>query len=354
MTDKVLVSNRSALIAKYGAAGEKSIRDAIRKLIAADHERGLDTIYVELDDPVRMKKLGGRAVTNVRSGEQYKDAVDAVYKALAPDYILLLGAVDVVPHQRLSNPVFNPRKPDDDSDRSVPSDLPYACDAPFASAIEKFTAPTRVVGRLPDLTGGDDPAYLIDVIETAASARTRPRSSYENYFAISTSPWRISTALSLEAIFGSNGDEHVCPPELPPWSSKLLSRRSHFINCHGGPRSAEFLGQRGEGYPPSLQAAGLSGNLSEGVIAAMECCYGAELYDPSKVANQPGIANTYLGNKAYGYLGSTTTSFGPARSNGWADLLCRYFVEGVLGGASLGRALLEARQKYVQEAETPL
>jgi hypothetical protein len=355
MTDKVILSNGSVLAAKYGAAGAKKVRKAVQALIAADGRRGLTTIYIELDDTSTMNKYGNAVVTNSASAQQNKVAVDAVYKTLAPDYIVLLGAVDVIPHQSMANPLYKAADPDDDPDRVVPSDLPYACEAGYATTIESFTGPTRVVGRLPDLTGGTDPANLIDALNTAAAVAPRPREDYEPYFAISADVWKQSTGLSLNAVFGGDADEQVCPPSVPPWSAALLARRSHFINCHGASRSPEFFGQHGKKYPVSYEASQLNGKLSEGVVAAMECCYGAELYDVTKVKNQqPGIGNTYLANKAYGYLGSTTVAYGPDDSNDWADMLCQYFLEGVLEGASLGRALLEARQKYIQDAPTPL
>jgi hypothetical protein len=35
-------------------------------------------------------------------------------------------------------------------------------------------------------------------------------------------------------------------------------------------------------------------------------------------------------------------------ANGYADLICQFFLKGVLAGASLGRAMLEARQQFAQ------
>ena len=355
MADKVILCNQSALRAKYQTGGERTIRNAVNELIIADQKRGLKTQYIELDDAEGMKKLGGTAVTQASDARQNKEAVDAIYKALAPDYIMILGAVDVIPHQNLTNPVFNPKKPDDDPDRVVPSDLPYACEAAYGVLIENFTGPTRVVGRLPDITGSADPNYLAELLKTSAAARQRPRSDYEEYLGISASVWQKSTGLSLTAIFGNSTDEKVCPPALPPWTPALLGRRSHFINCHGASRDPHFYGQLGKKYPISYDAADLADQLTEGVIAAIECCYGAELYAPAKVQNQqPSIANTYLANKAYGYLGSTTIAYGPGDSNDWADLLCQVFLEQTLSGASLGRALLQARQRYVKDAPTPV
>ena len=51
---------------------------------------------------------------------------------------------------------------------------------------------------------------------------------------------------------------------------------------------------------------------------------------------------------------SASTAYGPADNDEWADVLCQYFMQGVLAGASLGTALLEARQRYVQTGPTAL
>lgn len=83
-------------------------------------------------------------------------------------------------------------------------------------------------------------------------------------------------------------------------------------------------------------------------IIAAECCYGAQLFDPEQAGNALPISNSYLDAGAIAFLSSTTIAYGPAESNGAADLLTQYFLINVLAGASLGRAFLEARQKFVQ------
>ena len=61
------------------------------------------------------------------------------------------------------------------------------------------------------------------------------------------------------------------------------------------------------------------------------------------------IANTYLASGAAGVLASTTIAYGPEEGNANADVICQVFVEQALRGASLGRALLEARLSYVNQ-----
>jgi hypothetical protein len=347
MTDKVIVTNLSALTSKYGA-NLKTIRAAVRDLIAADKKRGFDTRLVALDSKSAMKKLNAPAVTDPLDPEENKRAIDGVYKTLTPDYLLILGALDVVPHQDLMNPVYDG---DDDPDRYAYSDLPYACEAAYSRKPQDFVGPTRVVGRLPDLTAVGDAGYLVGLLKTASSWRASPRADYERHLGISTDTWKISTGLSLKTLFGSSDDLRVSPPKGPGWTAAQLKRRLHFINCHGAEADFRFYGERkNDGMPIAHSARRIAGKISKGTVAAVECCYGSELYDPSLANGQMGICSTYLDDGAYGFVGSTTIAYGPTNRNEDADLVCLYFVRRVLAGASLGRAFLEARQEFAQSS----
>jgi hypothetical protein len=59
MDDKIIVSNRSVLTAKYGAAGLVKIKKSVDVLIAADDKRGINSRLVYLDDAASMKKYKG-------------------------------------------------------------------------------------------------------------------------------------------------------------------------------------------------------------------------------------------------------------------------------------------------------
>ena len=84
-------------------------------------------------------------------------------------------------------------------------------------------------------------------------------------------------------------------------------------------------------------------------MAAVECCYGAELYDSVTLSLPLPICQRYLIQGAYGYFGSSTIAYGPEEGNGAADLITQYFLLAMLDGASLGRAALLARQQFVQQ-----
>lgn len=345
MDDKIIVTNRSALVRKYGNKGLATIRKALTALTAADKKRGIKSRVVYLDDKAGMKKMGGKAVMSATDPRESKAAIDAVFKSINPDYLMILGAPDVVPHQDLDNPVYSP--PDDDDDIRAWGDLPYACDAPYSRDPARFVGPTRVVGRLPDLVGASEPSYLVALLKTAAGYQGRSQGDYTDYFGLSAAVWKGSTRLSLNNIFGNANTLLLAPPSGPNYPGGKLRNRMHFINCHGGPASPAFQGQRGNRYPTSLTTQATVGEIVDGTVAAVECCYGAELYDAITLAIDLPICQSYLRQGAYGYLGSTTIAYGPADDNGTADLICQYFLLNVLDGASIGRAALLARQQFV-------
>src|SRR5262249_1248228 len=175
-------------------------------------------VFVALDVGATMKRLRAPRVTDPASTDENKAAIDGVWRRLRPDYLVLLGSVDVIPHQRLINPVHD-GDDDPDEDPFVPSDLPYACDAPHSLDATQFIGPTRVVGRLPDLTGARDPDYLLAVLSQAAGWESRPRSEYARYFAVSAWVWRRSTARTLVKLTTSS---HCGRPQW--WGSRTWWR----------------------------------------------------------------------------------------------------------------------------------
>ena len=128
-----------ALRSKYGARVTR-IKRALRDLELANGQRGVVTQVVALDDAKTMADYRAPAVDQADDPVQAKVAIDAVYAALQPHYLMILGAVDIVPHQPLCNLAFS----SDDTNHIVYSDLPYACDAPYSTRIADFIGPTRV------------------------------------------------------------------------------------------------------------------------------------------------------------------------------------------------------------------
>ncbi len=176
--NKLLVTNVGALKAKYLKTYPR-VEEAISDLIKADAGRGITSKLIALDDAPTMKRLGSRPILDPASARETKEAIDGVWRAHTADYLAILGAPDIVTYQNLLNPVY---APGDDDDFFAPSDLPYACDAPYSQKIADFRGPRRVVGRIPDLNALGDASYFTKVLRTAATHRPRSVANYMSYF----------------------------------------------------------------------------------------------------------------------------------------------------------------------------
>lgn len=352
MTDKLIVTNGGALRAKYGATGWRRIRDAVDRLIAADLARGLVTKLVLLDDARTMRAHGGRPFADPLDYRSAKDAIDAVFRKVAPAYLMILGAADVVPHQPILNPALAPPY---DPDVAAWSDLPYACRGGYDTDIASFVGPERVVGRLPDLRGAtkaSQASHLVKLIDAAARYKSRQPEDYADFFALSAKVWAESSRRNLFEIFGTRDRLRTSPPSGPRFSRAALAPLAHFINCHGAEGSPEFQGQVGEEenakYPIALTTRGVAGKISPGTVTAAECCYGANVYAADLMETDIPICQGYLAQGAYGFFGSTTIAYGDdTEDNSAADLMVRHFLLHALGGKSLGHAALAARQDFV-------
>lgn len=201
------------------------------------------------------------------------------------------------------------------------------------------------MGRIPDLTGARTPAYLLAQLKAIAAAKPRPRP--ESAFAISAKVWEKSTKQSIRNILGATPAVRISPTAGPTFARSALRERLHFVNCHGGESDHTFEGEGPEGrFDKAMDSRKLRG-VTAGTVAAFECCFGAELYDPTGLPAM-SIANRYLAAGAVGVVASTTIAYGLEDQNSNADVICQLFIEQLLRGASLGRALLEARLAYVR------
>jgi len=336
---KLIVTSKSNLKIKYGN-GFATIESLLKKLTLSDKNKGLDTRLIYIDE----SSVNGVKPVSATTPKECKRIVDELYRKVKPAYIVILGAQDVIPFQEIVNPA-------DDDDSIVYSDLPYACDAAYGRNIQSFTGPTRVVGRIPDVPSQGKVAYLKKLIENIIKHKPVDADRYTDYFSVTAHVWSKSTQLSLQSMFGQAKKLLVSPPtpSKGKHDPKYFKPLTHFYNCHGAQNDACYYGQKGDNYPESLRSTNLRKNISYGTVIAAECCYGAELVDPALFDSNDtlSIANTYLEHNAISFVGSSTIAYGPSDSQGLADLITQYFIKGVINGASTGRALLEARHKFL-------
>lgn len=364
--EKLIITHKKALQKKYANQFQKIVL-LLKKIVAADKIKGLRTKYIFLDDAEMMKPLKARVVTKAASENQHKNALDDLYHFFKPDYVLIFGAQDVVPFHSLVNDNYiatmsNRDSEDDDDEKMIDSDLPYACEAPYNKnkRVQNYISPSRVIGRLPDIPGKADLAYFSKVVDIAID--WKPLTAFpKNIFSLSTATWnKITERILLEAL----GDKHtsfVSPTRKEgDWKKAELLSPIHLINCHGGDTDSRFWGENaktGEIEPASINSKDVNKKIKPGIVAVAECCFGGQLYEPKPTIDLPiSICNSYLLNGAIGYLGSSCSAFGAVNGEKFlynADLIAKYFLRHLSNGASLGRAFLEARQEYFFKFNQP-
>ncbi|MEP7021003.1 MAG: hypothetical protein ABI808_10150 [Pseudonocardiales bacterium] len=286
---KVVLTHRGAAKAKYGATGWAKIRHAVTALTKADKTRGITTRFFAIDSASDAKRVGAAKVDSPADSAAIKATIDHIYAKWSPAYLVLLGGPELVSQVSLSDPLWT-GNPDDDPDQFVPSDLPYACGAPFSSSPADFRGATRVVGRIPDLVGVADPSVLVTQLAAATSASALVRSHPAPVFAVSAKVWRGSTQLSLSKLPDVSGTLHISPTEGPSWTKTVLSAPLHFVNCHGSEFDPVWYGQLSPNnwdLPHAVEAARLHGMVAPGTVVAAECCYGTAHWPPAAAMGRP-------------------------------------------------------------------
>jgi hypothetical protein len=358
---KLSVTARNNLERKYNPSNLKSIDRAVKEWISKDRDRGIKTIHVAVDDASAMKALGVPAVKTPITAAKVKAAVDALWERLAPDYLVLLGGDEIVPHFVVENPSYDPSG---DDDKQVPTDNPYACSRPWnAKKLPSYLIPDRVVGRIPDMIDDGDPAWFVDYLATAGHWVSESADTFDKAYCICAHPWTGAGEKCTQYIGRSPSILLISPPEVDqsPKAKGLLPSRLHMIKCHGAALDARFFGQKGNSYPPCLSSGTLKSRLKPGTLAAAMCCYGAQVFSPSDPAAAMSgawpIASTYLRGGSPGFVGSTMIAWVGVKEMVCADWIIAGYLKAVLGGASVGRAFLESKQEYVswisQQGKSP-
>ena len=123
----------------------------------------------------------------------------------------------------------------------------------------------------------------------------------------------------------------LCRPKV---EKVIAGAVTHFINCHGAPADPLFYGQRGARLPSRTTrlclAADLGRNCRDRPVLLLEpsCTTGDE---------RPQHGSAYVPRERRIWLPRQLDDcLRPAEGNGSADLLCQFFIQRVLAGASLG------------------
>ena len=362
---KLSVTVKSKLKSKYDPAALKRIDTAIKRWIAGDKKRGIQTVHVAVDDPAdeTMKKLRVKPVSGEATAPKIKRAVDDLWKKLKPEYLVLFGACDVVPMFEVFNPAYDQNG---DDDEKVPTDNPYASSQRFRSLQRSsYLVPDRIIGRIPDMLAdprdkghNNDPAWFTDYLETATSWKAQLRTFYAPpLYAICTSESEGAGLQCLKYLSREDSDLFLSPPitDRSSPARKQLSAPVHMIKCHGSQFRPAFYGEKEADkqtkFFKAIRSATLESRLTRAALVTTMCCYGAQIYSPydpkAKYRGQWPMASTYLRKGALGFVGSTMKAWvGFPLEKKWADVLAAGYLKNVLDGSSIGRAFLDSKTAY--------
>ena len=357
---KLAVTVRSALNNKYTPDALKKIDTAVAAWIAAEIGRGIKTVLVNLDSKKDMEAQGLKPLAGKVTAVKAKKAIDALAKKLSPDYIVILGGHDVVPYFVVPNPSAG----GGDVDDTVPTDNPYATSRAFvAASLKSYLVPDRVVGRIPDLPaakGKGDPATILAALKTAMHWKPQPKSFFSSAHAMSTATWEECGRKMMKQLQFPEKDLQISPPSVDSKNPvrKRLSRTVHMFKCHGADADANFYGE--DTVPAAtdfivLFSGTLANRAKPGSLVAAVCCYGANVYSPSEQDAIPQgalpVSIAYLHAGALGFMGSTKIAWVGGADMMCADSIVVHYLEKAMAGASLGRAMLEAKQDYMAKLQ---
>src|SRR5262245_7016303 len=214
-----------------------------------------------------------RALRGKTNATKIKRAIDALWKTLTPDYLVLFGGDDIIPMFVVTNPSYDPNG---DDDEKVPTDNPYASSSAFLSSKRSSDlVPDRVIGRIPDMLSDNSPAWLVDYLTTASTWASRPASFYAKTYAICCDEWKGAGAECVQHISAAASSLFISPPtsDTSTAARSRLSGRLHMIKCHGSLLDPKFYGQKGNSYPQAITSPTLKTRVKPPTVAAAMCCY---------------------------------------------------------------------------------
>jgi len=345
-----LITNKSAVNAKYGS-NKDLFWAQVDRLIAFDRSRGIITELVCVDDAAQMLTINAPVVTDKNNCKQNKNTIDGIYNGYNPHYMVILGADDIIPFQILENPTT-------DKDINVPSDLPYACNSAYSVKISNFTAPSRMVSRLPDVKGTVTDETLVAFVKSVdriISMYPDDVEEYKSFWNVCTTQ-RTAAMNDTKAYFSSWGVEFnifVSPPDGPDWPSNMYTKMTHHHILHGAVKSNILYGESNTKpvkCPNAIEASKVLDTINNGTVVLGRACHEAQLYDPADGA-APGlpIANMYISSGAAAMIGGTKMVYSSPYGMSSTDYLVSFFMEEILKGKAAGEAFLAARQRYLQK-----
>lgn len=363
----LMLSSQRGLTKKYGAEGFRRVDEALstlQQVVAAHIDLSALLIYVDEVNSLAPYGLQPVDPTNPWQIKVLLEQLETYLKSREQEirYLLIVGGDAIIPFHRLPNPI-------NDQDADVPSDNPYAAQD------TNYFIPERAVGRLPDGEGEGVTVLLALIKEVIHAHRSKAAAAKGVFGALmqtfrpgernipalgaglgySASIWRKASRHVLEII----GDHHplrISPPLTYQEFKRVAYASFSYFNLHGIEDGPNWYGQRDtlfpadyDLFPVALRPEDLSVEDYTGSVIFTEACYGANILGKNTGTS---LALKFLASRARAVVGSTKVSYGSiAPPLIGADLLGKYFWEGLLAHLTLGEALKYAKVNLAREMQ---
>lgn len=368
----VILSSRTALIAKYGENTMAVIDQLLKELSEKIQQSAKwNSMVFYPDDPACTSSFN---ISPIINNDPWKvklslsDLDKHLYKhGEMIGALLIVGGDDIIPFHQLPNPT-------DDMDKFVLSDNPYA------TLDENYFLSQWPVGRIPD-EKGSDAGFLIEQIrflnnEYGFKAKSKSFSPFKLFSWISelisdllgktelhvptndsvgysAEVWESTSALVYETI-SSAKKLITCPPVTSKniTQTRQNAKKCGYYNLHGLQDGSDWYGQRDPlkksselDYPIAITPTQLGKGISSAEVIFSEACYGAYTIDKSI---EESMALKFLSTGSRCMIGSTGIAYGSVvKPLIAADLLASEVWKQILGGISIGYALMRAKINLV-------
>jgi hypothetical protein len=260
-------------------------------------------------------------------------------RALCAESVLIVGDERVIPMPCLENPVG--------ADSDVDSDYPYSA-LSEADPWEELHPERVAVGRIPVGTAsgaGPGTKYLENVLRAQGGiAAAEP-------FGLGAAVWAGASRETLATF--SRAPVVLSPPSCVRVVEERLGSHQGllYFNLHGTnePDEPGWFGESHQREFPKVVVPRHFKELADFNVVGVEACYGGRF---TGYAEDGSCLLSALGHRTLGFLGASRIAFGPPDPpRGLADIVVGDFLRHVSGGASLGRAHMEARRALEDAAE---
>lgn len=368
----VILSSRTALISKYGVNTMAVIDQLLKELSEKIQQcANWNSIVFFPDDPACTSAIGISPIIN-NDPWKVKLSLSDLDKQLNKHgemigALLIVGGNDIIPFHQLPNPT-------DDLDHYVLSDNPYA------TMDENYFLSQWPVGRIPD-EKGSDAGFLIEQVrflnnEYGFKAKSKSFSPFNLFTFISelianllgrtelhvptndslgysAEVWETTSALVYDTI-SSAKKLITCPPVTSKniTQTRQNAKKCGYYNLHGLQDGPDWYGQRDPlknsnelDYPIAITPTQLGKGSSSAEVIFSEACYGAYTIDKS---TEESMSLKFLSSGSRCVIGSTGIAYGSVvKPLIAADLLASEFWKQILGGISVGYALMRAKINLV-------